>query len=66
MMKQEYSGLQIPAATVRSRCHCVRSLLREGLASEVDLAYEDVFGFAGERCDRIVASVMQRIAKEPR
>jgi RNA polymerase sigma-70 factor (ECF subfamily) len=58
--------LQIPAATVRSRFHRARSLLREGLAAEVDLAYEDVFGFAGERCDRIVASVMQRIAKEPR
>jgi RNA polymerase sigma-70 factor, ECF subfamily len=58
--------LQIPAATVRSRFHRARSLLREGLAAEVDLAYEDVFGFAGERCDRIVASVMQRIAREPR
>ncbi len=58
--------LQIPAATVRSRFHRARSLLREGLASEVDLACEEVFGFAGERCDRVVASVMQRIAKEPR
>lgn len=58
--------LQIPAATVRSRFHRARGLLREGLASEVDLAYEEVFGFAGERCDRIVASVMQRIAKKPR
>lgn len=58
--------LQIPPATVRSRFHRARSLLREGLASEVDLAYEEVFGFAGERCDRIVAGVMQRIAKEPR
>jgi RNA polymerase sigma-70 factor, ECF subfamily len=56
--------LQIPAATVRSRLHRARSLLREALASEVDLAYEEVFGFAGERCDRIVATVMQRIAKE--
>jgi len=58
--------LEIPAATVRSRFHRARSLLREGLASEVDLAYEEVFGFAGERCNRIVAAVMQRIAKGPR
>ena len=57
--------LQIPEATVRSRFHRARGLLREGLAAEVDLAYEEVFGFAGERCDRIVAGVMQRIAKEP-
>jgi len=65
-VEETASILQIPAATVRSRFHRARSLLREGLASEVDLACEDVFGFAGERCDRIVASVMQRIAKEPR
>jgi len=65
-VEETASILQIPAATVRSRFHRARSLLREGLASEVDLAYEDVFGFAGARCDRIVASVMQRIAKEPR
>ena len=58
--------LQIPEATVRSRFHRARSRLREKLASEVDLAYEEVFGFAGQRCDRIVATVMQRIGKEPR
>jgi RNA polymerase sigma-70 factor (ECF subfamily) len=56
--------LQVPEATVRSRFHRARGLLREGLAREVDLVTEDVFGFAGERCDRIVASVMERIAAE--
>jgi len=49
---------------VRSRVFRARSLLREGLASEVDLACEDAFGFAGERCDRIVARVMQRLSGE--
>ena len=58
--------LQIPEATVRSRFFRARSLLREGLASEVDLACEDAFGFAGERCDRIVARVMQRLTEETR
>jgi RNA polymerase sigma-70 factor, ECF subfamily len=53
--------LQIPPATVRTRFFRARSLLREALAAEVDLAYEDAFGFAGERCDRIVANVMARI-----
>jgi len=53
--------LQIPEATVRSRFFRARSLLREGLASEVDLACQDAFGFAGERCDRIVAAVMARL-----
>ena len=53
--------LQSPAATVRSRFFRARSLLRESLAAEVDLAYEDAFGFAGERCDRIVAGVLARL-----
>jgi len=56
--------LQIPEATVRSRFFRARSLLREGLAAEVDLACEDAFGFAGERCDRIVARVLARLASE--
>lgn len=53
--------LRIPPATVRTRFFRARSLLRESLAAEIDLACEDAFGFAGERCDRITASVMQRI-----
>jgi RNA polymerase sigma-70 factor, ECF subfamily len=56
--------LEIPEATVRSRFFRARSLLREGMASEVDLACEDAFGFAGERCDRVVAGVMARLAAE--
>lgn len=54
--------LQIPQATVRSRLFRARSLLREALASKIDLAVEEAFAFAGERCDRIVANVMRRIA----
>ena len=53
--------LHIPAATVRTRFFRARSLLRESLASEIDNAYQDAFGFAGARCDRIVANVMARI-----
>jgi RNA polymerase sigma-70 factor (ECF subfamily) len=50
--------LDIPEATVRSRQFRARSLLRESLAQDVDLAHEDLFGFDGERCDRIVARVL--------
>jgi RNA polymerase sigma-70 factor, ECF subfamily len=56
--------LQIPEATVRSRFFRARSLLREGLAAEVDLACGEAFGFAGERCDRVVAGVMARLAAQ--
>jgi len=58
--------LRVPAATVRTRFFRARSLLRESLASEIDLACEDAFAFAGERCDRIVAAVMTRIRLLPR
>ena len=53
--------LGIPPATVRSRFFRARSLLREALALKIDLACEDAFAFAGERCDRVVAFVMDRL-----
>src|SRR5579883_2077851 len=53
--------LGIPAETVRSRHFRAKSLLREALAREIDLAERSVWEFAGERCDRIVARVLCRI-----
>lgn len=53
-------ALDVPPATVRTRFFRARSLLREGLASEIDLALGDVFSFDGARCDRIVARVLAR------
>jgi RNA polymerase sigma-70 factor, ECF subfamily len=52
--------LSIPAATVRTRLFRARALLREALARDMDSATVEVFGFAGERCDRIVAAVLAR------
>jgi RNA polymerase sigma-70 factor, ECF subfamily len=52
--------LSIPAATVRTRLFRARALLREALVRDMDMATVDVFGFAGERCDRIVAGVLAR------
>ncbi|MBP7240758.1 RNA polymerase sigma factor [Amaricoccus sp.] len=57
-------ALAIPAATVRTRYFRARSLLRESLAQEFDMALGSVFGFAGARCDRIVANVMARVRAE--
>jgi RNA polymerase sigma-70 factor (ECF subfamily) len=50
--------LGIPEATVRSRHFRARSLLRETIAQDLDIAERDVFDFDGERCDRIVARVL--------
>jgi RNA polymerase sigma-70 factor (ECF subfamily) len=53
--------LDVPAATVRTRAFRARVLLRESLAREVDVATVNAFGFAGERCDRIVGTVLDRL-----
>ena len=54
--------LGIPAATVRTRLFRARALLREALARDVDSATLEVFGFAGERCDRIISCVFAALA----
>ncbi|MGH8850771.1 MAG: RNA polymerase sigma factor [Casimicrobiaceae bacterium] len=57
--------LRVPAATVRSRAFRARAMLREAMAREVDVAVVDAFGFAGERCERIVAGVLARWRQLP-
>jgi len=56
--------LDIPEATVRSRFFRARSILREGLSRDIDMAVGDAFSFAGARCDRIVEGVLAKIAHE--
>lgn len=55
-------ALDIPEATVRTRYYRARCCLREALSREIDFAFEEAFRFAGERCDRIVAGVICRLA----
>lgn len=57
--------LDIPEATVRTRFFRARSLLREALAQDIDAALDEAFAFAGARCDRIVASVLDQIDARP-
>ena len=56
--------LGIPPATVRTRLFRARALLREALARDLDVATGDVFAFAGDRCDRIVAAVLAKTAAQ--
>jgi RNA polymerase sigma-70 factor (ECF subfamily) len=64
---QEMSGEEVAAclgiteATVRTRLFRAKSLLREALSREIDFAFEEVFAFDGQRCDRIVATVLERL-----
>jgi len=61
-VEETAAALELQPATVRTRFFRARSLLREALARDIDLTLDDAFSFAGERCDRIVAAVLQRIA----
>ena len=56
--------LSIPSATVRTRLFRARALLRQALERDIDTATLDVFGFAGARCDRIVAAVLRRLQSD--
>ena len=55
------AALGVPEATVRTRHFRARSLLRESLARELDVALDRAFAFAGARCDRIVDGVFARL-----
>lgn len=57
-------ALGIPEATVRTRFFRARSLLREGLASDIDVALGDAFAFDGARCDRIVTAVLALVSAD--
>ena len=60
-VEETAQALGIPEATVRSRHFRAKSVLRESLAQEVDLAERDLFEFGGQQCDRVVARVLARL-----
>ena len=65
MSVEETAGcLGIPEATVRTRLFRAKALLRASLAGELELATPGVFSFAGERCDRLCADVLARLADD--
>jgi RNA polymerase sigma-70 factor (ECF subfamily) len=53
--------LSLPPATVRTRAFRARAMLRASLSRDIDMVTVNAFGFAGERCDRIVFSVLDRL-----
>ncbi|MCI0417199.1 RNA polymerase sigma factor, partial [bacterium] len=57
--------LEISEEAVKTRLHRARSLLRKELGSRAGVTLKDLYPFAGKRCDRIVAAVMQRITTLP-
>jgi RNA polymerase sigma-70 factor (ECF subfamily) len=53
--------LDVEPATVKTRYHRARNILRQQLSSLVDSTAGEVFSFDGERCDRIVSGVFLRL-----
>ncbi|HKU13793.1 MAG TPA: RNA polymerase sigma factor [Steroidobacteraceae bacterium] len=58
----EYLG--IPAATVKTRDHRARNLLRAYLKENVDATIPQTFPFMGARCDGVVEKVLVRLKME--
>jgi RNA polymerase sigma-70 factor, ECF subfamily len=56
-------ALEISAATVKVRLHRGKAVLQLRLAAELELSVRPLFGFDGERCDRVVVAVLGRIAE---
>ena len=57
--------LGITEEAVKTRLHRARSILRKELGERAGVTVKDLYPFAGERCDRIVSTVMQRIKLLP-
>ena len=55
----EYLG--IPPATVKTRDHRARNLLRTYLSENIDATIPRTFTFLGARCDQLVERVLQRL-----
>ncbi len=53
--------LGIPEATVKTRLHRARGLVRDALTRRAGGAVRDAFGFGSGRCDAIVARVLARL-----
>ncbi|MFO7277723.1 MAG: RNA polymerase sigma factor [Pseudomonadota bacterium] len=58
--------LDIPPATVKTRDHRARLLLREYLSRRIDATAQKAFPFLGSSCDRLVARVLDRLAADSR
>ncbi len=57
--------LEVSEEVVKVRLHRATGMLRAALAARVDSLAAQTFSFLGERCDRIVAGVLDEIGKLP-
>lgn len=60
-VEQTAELLDLQAATVKTRLHRARALLRKELDHQIGPVLLNAFPFAGRRCDRLTAAVMRRL-----
>ena len=58
------SALDLSEENVKVRLHRARAMVRKNLFAQAGSEAPRAFGFMGERCDRVVARVMERIGPE--
>ena len=63
-VEETASCLDIPPATVRTRYFRARKTLQAIIMRDFGASLGDTFAFAGERCNRIVARVLERLDDE--
>jgi RNA polymerase sigma-70 factor (ECF subfamily) len=56
--------LEISESNVKVRLHRARSLLRERIDEQIGAGVRQIYQFDGERCDRIVKAVLQRLSRQ--
>lgn len=56
------ASLNIPAATVKTRLHRARRLLRQGLNQRFDAALSEAFPFLGALCQRLTSRVLAHLS----
>jgi RNA polymerase sigma-70 factor (ECF subfamily) len=56
--------LEISESNVKVRLHRARSLLRQRIDEQIGADVRQVYQFDGERCDRIVKSVLERLSRK--
>ena len=56
--------LEVSESNVKVRLHRARLLLRERIDEQIGAGVRQVYQFDGERCDRIVKAVLQRLSRQ--
>ena len=56
--------LDLPPATVKTRLHRARKLIRTRLEEQIGPVLVDAFPFAGARCDRLTEAVLEKLGLE--